>query len=122
MDMHTICTRQLVPCMMNPDIPNPIISRVSFQSTRRCSVFMRSSALFPVRNRRTQTQETIWLSTVASAAPPTPISSKKMKTGSSTRFSTAPIRVVSIPILGNPWALIKPFSPVASMVNVVPNK
>lgn len=34
---------------------------------------LRSSAFFPVRNYSTHTQETIWLSTVARAAPLTPI-------------------------------------------------
>ena len=66
----------------------------------------RRMAFFPVRNSTTHTQEIAWLITVASAAPSTPISSVKMKMGSSTMLITAPMRVVSIPVRGKPWALM----------------
>ena len=50
--------------------------------------------------------------TVAMAAPATPMSKTKMKIGSRTRFRTAPMARVHMPVFGNPWALIKPFIPV----------
>ena len=63
-------------------------------------------ARFPVKNRRTQTAEQPWDSTVAKAAPWTPIPSPKMKIGSKMMLTAAPSATVSIPIRPNPWALI----------------
>ena len=98
--LHTTCTRQFVPCMMKPDMPRAAISRASFQSTGRFCLRICSPAFLPVRKRSTQTQDTVWLKMVARAAPPTPMSSAKMNTGSRARFSTAPIRVVIMPVFG----------------------
>lgn len=58
--------------------------------------------------------------TVARAAPFTPMSIPKMKTGSRIRFVSAPMTVESIAIPGRPWALMKEFRPVAIWTNTVP--
>ena len=59
---------------------------------------------------------------VARAAPGTPISKAKIKMGSSMILSAAPSTVVSIPILGSPWALINWFIPVLTMAKGVPSR
>ena len=61
-----------------------------------------------------------WLSTVATAAPATPMSSTKMNTGSSTMFSTAPSITESMPFLAKPWQMMNWFMPVESRANTVP--
>ena len=83
---------------------------------------MRQLILGPAKKSSTQIIEASWLMTVAMAAPCTPIPNTKMNRGSSTRFSAAPSRVVPIPIRGWPSALMKPFRPVASMVQGVPSR
>ena len=118
--LQVTCTRQLVPDIIKPGKPKAIISRNSFPSRRICSFRSRRMARFPVRNRKTHIQDTHCEMIVASAAPRTPIFNAKIKTGSSTTFSSAPISVVHIPIRGKPWALIKPFMPVPNMANIVP--
>ena len=75
------------------------------------SLFSFRTAFFPVRNLRTQSAEQIWEIIVAIAAPLTPIWNTKIKTGSRIKFITAPMRTVSIPMLPNPWQLIKGFRP-----------
>ena len=69
----------------------------------------------------TQSAEASWEITVASAAPLTPMSSAKMKIGSSTMFRTAPISTVSMPLFANPCALMKPFMPREIITNTLPN-
>ena len=59
---------------------------------------------------------------VANAAPRTPMPSPKMKMGSRMALITAPITVVIMPILGKPWALMKPFMPVVTMEKAVPSR
>ena len=118
--MQVTCTRQLVPDMIKPGSPRAVICRSSESSGIIYCRFNRSTALFPVRKRSTHRQDTHWEITVAMAAPRTPRFKAKINTGSSTAFSTAPRTVVSIPILGNPWALIKPFMPVAIIEKAVP--
>lgn len=59
-------------------------------------------AFRPVRNFSTHTAEQPWAITVASAAPRTPMSRAKMKTGSSTMLTTAPRPTVIIPVRPKP--------------------
>ena len=80
----------------------------------------RSRVRFPSRKRITHAAESSWDSTVARAAPDTPMSSRKMKMGSSTILAAAPMRVVTIPTRPKPWALMKPFIPVPTMARGVP--
>ena len=51
------------------------------------------------RNRSTYRQLPSWDSTVATAAPATPMSRRKMNTGSSTMFSAAPSMTEIMPFL-----------------------
>ena len=108
--------------MKKPDAPRETTFLAIAGSTRRFSRSRRSSACLPVRKRSAHRQETPWLMTVASAAPDTPMSSAKMNSGSSARLQAAPMTVVSMPTRGKPWALMKPFRPVASMVSGVPSR
>ena len=57
---------------------------------------------------------------VARAAPRTPMWRTKIKSGSRIRFRTAPMETVSIPVIPNPWALIKLFMPRLIMTKSVP--
>ena len=76
----------------------------------------------PVKNWSTHTADTPWAITVARAAPFTPMSSRKIKMGSSTMLMTAPMTTVNIPVFPNPWALIKGFIPRPIMTNRVPHR
>ena len=71
--LQTICTRELVMDMVNPDRPSPMIL-----STRLRSSFMALRLSFrivlgPVRNRIIQAAERNWEMMVARAAPCTPM-------------------------------------------------
>lgn len=59
---------------------------------------------------------------VAKAAPFTPMSNQKMKIGSSTIFSKAPISTEYMAMLGRPCELMKVLSPVETSTNSVPSK
>ena len=85
--------------------PNTLGSRCMLLRFRRRIVF------FPVRKRRIHTAPTVWLRTVASAAPFTPMPRAKIKIGSRIMLITAPIIVVIILILANPWVVMKVFMP-----------
>ena len=118
--MHTTCTRLLVRFIKKPDRP-----RVTIRFTRRALSLMHprrsfKMALGPVRNRSTHTAEHPWAMTVAKAAPFTPMSSRKIKMGSSTMFTTAPSPTVIIPTRPKPWELMKGFIPRPIMTNRVP--
>lgn len=63
-----------------------------------------------------------WESTVASAAPRTPMFSAKINTGSSAMFSAAPSTTSRMACAAKPCAIIIWFSPVASRANTVPIK
>ena len=55
-----------------------------------------------------------WLITVATAAPLTPMSKTKIKTGSRIIFATAPITIESIAVPAKPCAFIKGLRPMES--------
>jgi len=58
--------------------------------------------------------------TVAMAAPRTPRSSRKIKTGSRMMLRTAPSITDCIPFLAKPWQMMNWFMPVDSRANTVP--
>ena len=76
----------------------------------------------PVRKRSTHAALTAWLKMVARAAPFTPSPSPKMRRGSSTRFSTAPMSTLSMATVDCPWAEMKVFRPSANCTNTVPHR
>ena len=59
------------------------------------------------RNPMAKEQDSIWDITVAMAAPATLISNTNINMGSSTIFAKAPISTVAIPMVENPWHVIK---------------
>ena len=73
---------------------------------RRFSRRRRHLLLFPVKKRSTHAADTAWDKMVARAAPRTPMSSTKMKMGSSTMFSPAPMSTVRMLTVVKPWAVI----------------
>ena len=112
---------------MVTDITNPEVPRNVISFTRESLIFMDSrvslnSAFFPVRKKNTHTADAPWEITVAMAAPRTPISNPKIRTGSRMIFMTAPRRTVIIPIFPNPWALIKLFIPRLVITKTVPRR
>ena len=80
----------------------------------------RRLVFLPIRKLTTHTQEMPWESTVASAAPRTPMFSPKMKSGSSTMLSAAPIVTVSMLVVEKPCAVMKALSPSESCTKIVP--
>ena len=82
---------------------------------------MPTAALPPSRKRRIYAVEQIWESTVASAAPRTPMPSAKMKIGSRMMFAAAPMSTVYMPTLAKPCAVMKAFMPSVSSTKSVPN-
>ena len=65
-------------------------------------------------------QDAICDSTVAMAAPLTPIFITKMNTGSSTILLTAPSTTDFIPTVANPWHMINWFMPAEIKAKAVP--
>ena len=59
-------------------------------------------------------------STVAIAAPRTPIPKAKIKIGSSTKFATAPLNTLSMPTRPKPCELMKLFIPRLTITKRVP--
>ena len=96
---------------------------MTFQSTRMAFHSMCSEA----RRREHRKESThaalqAWEMTVAMAAPLTPMSSRKINTGSRTIFITAPMMTDVIAIPGLPCVYIKVFRPNDSCTNTVPNR
>ncbi len=100
--MQKICTRLFVTDIVKPDSPSARICLTRPPSNRIKEIFNRRIAFLPPKNHSTHTADTNWERIVAAAAPCTPISSTKIKTGSSIRFKKAPITTVSIPVFANP--------------------
>ena len=63
-----------------------------------------------------------WESTVATAAPATPMSKTKMKSGSSTMLSAAPSTTENMPFLAKPWLMMNWFMPRESRLKAVPQR
>ena len=107
-----------------------IMTKVETPKARQGSSTLPRSGMFwarsfnfvrlPVKNRSTHTAPTAWLSTVAVAAPRTPISSTKIKMGSRIMLHTAPITVVSILNAAKPCVVTKGFMPSTTSTNTLP--
>ena len=74
------------------------------------------------RKASTQQALTAWDRMVARAAPLTPHWKTKIKMGSSTIFSTAPMSTLSMAVIAFPWVLMKVFRPRASWTKTVPSR
>ena len=93
-------------CIINGASPKARHGRVSFKLILRfLSLNLRIEFLLH-KKLTTQMQEKAWEIIVASAAPLTPISRTKMKTGSKTMLDTAPINTESIPCFAKPCAVM----------------
>ena len=73
------------------------------------------------RNRSVYMAEQTCESTVATAAPRTPISSAKMQTGSSAILTAAPSMTDRIAVPEKPWLITIWFSPTLRSANTVPS-
>ena len=82
---------------------------------------MPTSARLPNRKRRVYAVEHTCDSTVASAAPCTPMSSTKMNTGSSAMLTAAPSMTERIAVPEKPWLITIWFMPLLSRANTVPS-
>ena len=118
--MHSTCTRLLVMDITKPEVPRDRMRRTRPAWSTMADSFSFRMARRPVRNFSTHAAEHPWEITVAMAAPRTPISRPKIKMGSSTMFTSAPTVTVTMPILLNPWALIKGFIPRPIITKTVP--
>ena len=116
---HTEMTLSLA-CMMKVAVPRATQGRISRGRMGRDAFSSRSRVCFPRRKVTTHTQDTAWDSTVARAAPRTPMSRAKMNRGSSRMLHTAPMRTVFMPTWAKPWAVMKAFRPRVSSTNRVP--
>ena len=104
----------------NVDIPSARHGPIIFASSLRLAFLRRRIVLLPVRKCRIHTAPTAWLSTVASAAPLTPILNTNINIGSRTILITAPITVVSMLILANPCVVINMFIAITIRTNTLP--
>ena len=120
LELKLMESRLSVESITKVEMPSPITGRMTRPSGRRCSLRSRRMVLLPVRKRRIQKAPTAWLSTVAMAAPRTPMSSTKMRMGSRMMLMTAPMTVVSILILAKPWVVIKGFMPMTRRTQTEP--
>ena len=116
---HTEMTLSLA-CMMNAAVPRATQGRISRGRMGRAAFSSRSRVFFPRRKEITHTQEMPWDSTVARAAPRTPMSRTKMNSGSSRMLATAPMSTVFMPTWAKPWAVMKALRPRVSSTNRVP--
>ena len=106
--------------MTKPEVPRLKMRLTRPAWSRRADSRSLRMAFFPVRNFSTHRAEHPWEITVARAAPRTPMSSMKIKMGSSTMLTAAPTATVIMPIRLNPWALMKGFIPRLIITNRVP--
>ncbi len=102
------------------EMPNPRQGRITWGSIFISGRVRRSRVLEPRRKRITHTALTAWLSTVAIAAPWTPMSSTKIRMGSRMILHTAPTTVVAMLILANPCVVMNGFSPITIITKIVP--
>ena len=108
-------------CIVNVARPSATHGRMSLGETKRFWRRRCKNAFFPHRNDSTHAHESPCESTVASAAPRTPMSSAKMNTGSRMMFAAAPMSTVYMPTLAKPCAVMKAFMPSVSSTKSVPN-
>ena len=106
--------------MMKGESPSASTGPATLGLTRKLRARKRRLERLEEMNRSTHTAETVWERMVASAAPRTPISSAKMKMGSRTMLSAAPMQTVSMAVLAKPCAETNWFIPSAICTLIVP--
>ena len=116
---HTEITLSLA-CMTNRALPSARQGRMTLACRRRLHRRIRIKVFLPSKKDSTHRQDSPWDSTVASAAPCTPMWKPKINSGSSAVLATAPMSTESIPTLAKPCAVIKAFMPRVSCTNTVP--
>ena len=109
-----------VETMMKGEMPRPRQGRMVSFSSFILAVFSFRMDFLPVRNRRIHRADTIWLITVAMAAPATPRSRAKIRMGSRAMLITAPMTVVSMEMLAKPWVVMKVFIPMTISTEMLP--
>ena len=99
--LQLMVTRLLVSCIMKPAVPRLTMSRIRASPASRSRKGSRRTRYSARRCRKPSrnTADKTWDSTVAAAAPATPMPKAKMKRGSSTRLATAPITTLDIPTI-----------------------
>ena len=107
-------------CIIKSERPSARQGSIMSGLSTRFSFLIRRVVFLPNRNDRTHTQEHACEMMVARAAPAAPILSANMNTGSSTIFTTAPIRTDNIPVFAKPCAVMKVFMPRVNCTNSVP--
>ena len=120
--MQTSCTREFVAPIVKPLVPRAMISLQRLASSLISLNLSFSSTLLPQRNDTANMHDTVWLNTVAIAAPFTPSPNTKMNIGSSTMFMTAPISTVTMPIVANPWLFMNAFMLSVTSTGIVPSE
>ena len=95
--LYSIWTRLLVNERVKPLTPRAMMRPVRLPVRRIFTARRGTGVVERVRYRSTHRAETAWETTVAAAAPRTPMRNTKMKTGSSTIFTIAPSATVIMP-------------------------
>lgn len=103
-----------VDCITKGLNPSSTQGRITLPCKRKFFSLNFSVVCFPSRKVSTHVAESACESTVANAAPFTPMPSTKIKIGSRMIFVTAPMRVVFMLILAKPCAVMKAFRPSVS--------
>lgn len=98
--LSTMSSRLSVARMMKGERPKASTRRII--RAEYPPKVMRTGVFRWNRNSSTNAQLATWDSTVASAAPATPMRSVKMNRGSSRMFSTAPSSTVAMPVVEYP--------------------
>ena len=114
------CIRHSVALITKGETPSDTIEPITLPDGIRFFSRIRSTDLFPAKNAATHRALTAWEITVAMAAPSTPMSNTKIKTGSSTIFKAAPMQVVIMLVLAKPWLVMKLFRPRVVITKTVP--
>ena len=120
--LRTNPTKLSVLAIMKGDTPKANMERIIFRSSPIYRFSKGREARREKRKLTTHTALHAWESTVAKAAPFTPMSNQKIKIGSRMMFNKAPIRTENMAMAGRPCALIKLFNPVDISTNIVPKR
>ena len=113
-------SRLSVDIITKVEMPRAITGRMTRRCGRRFCLRSRRMVFLPVRKSRIHTAPTAWLSTVAMAAPRTPIPNPKIRMGSRMMLMTAPMTVVSMLVLAKPCVVMKGFMPSTSSTKTEP--
>ena len=122
--LQQMLTKLLVSCMINPAVPRLTIFFTTVTEAANSFHFNRRTlySAFLCKKKSTNAADRNWERIVAVAAPLIPMPNRKIKTGSRSRFATAPMATDNIPMVEYPWALIKEFMPVDIIDGSVPNR